>query len=84
MITTVDVFPNEGADRALEVRCIAKAGSNKLIFEGPDENITFHALTDAQYRQIVDAIETYLLRKELRDRERAKAGPETAAAGDEK
>lgn len=64
-------------DQPLEVRCVAKAQSNKLEIE----HVTFHALSDAQYRQIVDAIETYLLRKQLRDRERAKLGPDQEPGG---
>jgi hypothetical protein len=62
----------------IEVRCIAKAGSNRLEIEG----VTFHDLSDSQYQQIVDAIETYLLRKQLRDRERAKSGATTPAPGE--
>lgn len=74
MSVAIDVFPEKLASDKLDVRCVSKAGSNKLEIEG----VTFHALTDAQYQQIVDAIETYLLRKQLRDRERA-AAPVTAA-----
>lgn len=63
----IDVFPSPGE---LEVTCQAKANKSKLKIA----QVTFHALTDAQYQQIVDAIELYRMRKNLRERERAKAG----------
>lgn len=58
----VDVIPGAGE---LDVRCQAKAGSSKLQID----RVTFHALTDKQYRTIVTAIELYLSRKNLRERQ---------------
>lgn len=60
-LTTVDVYCT---DTELEVRCMAGTKSNKLEID----RVTFHGLSDDQYRAIVRAIEVYLQRKKLRER----------------
>ncbi len=63
----VDLYPVP--DQPLEVRCVEKAGTNKLMID----RVTFHALSDADYDAIIDAIEDFRFRKKKRERNRLRA-----------